>query len=69
MLNCELADVIEIAFYSQWDMVTINLHYAGALLNPYLLHDKELANNSNSLTGCKTVLQKLCPPETYPNVV
>jgi hypothetical protein len=46
-----------------------NLHYAGALLNPYLLHNKELADDSNSLTTCKRVLQKLCPLETYPDAL
>jgi hypothetical protein len=50
-------------------MVRTDLHYAGALLNPYLLHNKELADNSDSLTMCKRVLQKLCPLKTYPNVV
>jgi hypothetical protein len=50
-------------------MVKIDLHYAGALLNPYLLHDKELAVDSDSLIACKKVLRKLCSPETYPDVV
>ena len=50
-------------------MVKIDLYYKNALLNPYLLHDKEFADDSNSLTICKRALQKLCPPKTYPNVV
>jgi hypothetical protein len=50
-------------------MVKIDLHYVGVLMNPYLFHDKELADNNNSLIACKRVLQKLCPPETYPNLV
>jgi hypothetical protein len=50
-------------------MVKTDLHYVGALVNPYLLHDKDLANDSNSLIACKKVFQKLCPPETYPDVV
>jgi hypothetical protein len=48
-------------------MVKTNLHYAGTLLNPYLLHNNELADDS--LMACKRVLQKLCPSETYPNIV
>jgi hypothetical protein len=64
-----MADPMEDAFYNRWTMVKIDLHYAGALLNPYLLYDKELADNSDSLIACKKVLQKLCSPETYPDVV
>jgi hypothetical protein len=69
MLDCNLADAMEDAFYSQWEMVKTNLHYAGALLNPYLLYNKELADNSDSLTSGKRVFQKLCSLETYSNVV
>ena len=50
-------------------MVKTDLYYAGALLNPYLLYGKELVDDSDSLIACKKVLQKLCFPETYPNVV
>jgi hypothetical protein len=50
-------------------MVRIDLHYVGALLKPYLLHDKELADDSDSLIACKRALQKLCPLETYLDIV
>jgi hypothetical protein len=50
-------------------MVKTDLHYAGALLKPYLLHDKELTDDSNSLISYKRVLRKLCFPETYPDIV
>jgi hypothetical protein len=50
-------------------MVKIDLHYAGALLNPYLLYGKELADDNDSLSACKRVLRKLCSPETSPDVV
>jgi hypothetical protein len=50
-------------------MVKTYLHYAGALLNPYLLHNKELADDNDSLTTYKRVLQKICFPETYPDIV
>jgi hypothetical protein len=60
---------MEDAFYSRWDMVTTDLYYAGAFLNPYLFYNKELADDIDSLSMCKRVLQKLCPLETYPDVV
>jgi hypothetical protein len=68
-LDYDMANAMEDAFYNRWTMVKTNLHYSGALLNPYLLHDKELADDSYSPIECKRVLQKLCPPETYPDVV
>ena len=64
-----MANPMEDAFYNCWTMVRTYLHYAGALLNPFLLHDKEFADDSNSLIACKKVLQKLCSPETYPDIV
>jgi hypothetical protein len=69
MLDCNLAEAIEVAFYSQWNMVTTNSLYVGAFLNPYLLHNKEMADDRNSLIVCKRVLQKLCPPKPYLDVV
>jgi hypothetical protein len=68
-LDHDMAAPMEDAFYNRWTMVKADLHSAGALLNPYLLHDKELADDSDSLTAYKRVLQKLCSPETYPDVV
>jgi hypothetical protein len=38
-------------------------------MNPYLLHNKELVDDSNSLTAYKRVLQKLCPTKAYLDVV
>jgi hypothetical protein len=64
-----MADAMEDAFYNHWRMVKTDLYYVGALLNPYLLHDKELADDNDSLIACKKVLQKLCPLETYSDVV
>jgi hypothetical protein len=71
-LDHDMADPMEDAFYNCWTMVLTmktDLHYAGALLNPYLLHDKELADDSDSLIAYKRVLQKLCSLEMYPDVV
>jgi hypothetical protein len=68
-LDHDMVGPMEDAFYNYWTMVKIDLHYASALLNPYLLHDKELADDSDSLIACKRMLRKLYSPETYPNVV
>ena len=68
-LDSDLADIAEDEFYARKQMITTDLHSAGALLNPYLLHDKELADDPDVITACKRVLRKLCTPETYPDVV
>jgi len=47
----------------------MDLHDAGALLNLYLLHDKELADDLDATTTCKRMFERLCSPETYPDVV
>jgi hypothetical protein len=64
-----MADPMEDAFYNRWTMVKLDLHYADALLNPYLLHNKELTDDSDSFMACKRVLRKLCFPEMYLEVV
>jgi len=50
-------------------MVETNLYYIGALLNPYLLHDKELAHNLEATKRCKCVLMQICKPKEYANVM
>lgn len=68
-LDSDLADVAENDFYTRKRMITTDLHSAGALLNPYLLRDKDLADDPDAITACKRVLRKLCSPEAYPDVV
>ena len=68
-LDHDMVDPMENAFYNCQTIVKTNLHYEGTQLNLYLLHDKELADDSNSLIACKRVLQKLCFPETYLDLV
>ena len=68
-LDKDLAAIAREDFYARKRMMTTDLHCAGALLNPYLLHDKELADDQDVTTACKRVLQRLCTPETYPDVV
>jgi hypothetical protein len=54
-LDHDMAAAMEDAFYNRWTMVKTDLHSAGALLNPYLLYDKELADDNNRLTACSIV--------------
>jgi len=44
-LVLDIAKLLKKAFKAQRAMVKTILHYAKALLNPYLLHDKELVDN------------------------
>ena len=55
-LDHNMANPMEDAFYNYWTMVKTNLHYASALLNLYLFHDKELVDDNDSLITCKKVL-------------
>ena len=68
-LDRDLADIVEKEFFARKRMITMDLHSAGALLNPYLFHDEELADDPDIIMACKRVLRKLCSPETYPDVV
>ena len=68
-LDHDMANARENVFSNCWTMVRIDLHYVGALLKLYLLHDKELTDDNDSFITCKSTLQKLCPLETYPDVV
>ena len=68
-LDSDFADLAERQFYARKQMISTDLHSAGALLNPYLLHDKELGDDSDVVTACKRVLRNLYTPETYPDVV
>ena len=68
-LDSDFADLAERQFYAWKQMISTDLHSAGALLNPYLLHDEELGDDSDVVTACKRVLRNLCTPETYPDVV
>lgn len=68
-INDEETIDVEKHFRERWALVKTDLHDAGALLNPYLLHDKELADDLDAITACKSVLGRLCSPKTYPDVV
>ncbi len=57
------------AFHVRRKMVDNDLQSAAALLNPYLLHDKELADDADAMSACKRVLEKICKPDEYAAVV
>jgi hypothetical protein len=51
-----LVDVINDQFYQRWKMLTINLHYARALLNPYLLDEIHLHDDVDAKEVLNIVL-------------
>jgi hypothetical protein len=52
--------------FNKWkEMVTMDLHYTGALLNPYLSDKKTLAEDNEANHALKRVFKKLCLPENY----
>ena len=68
-LDLDQAIPLEESFVKRRQMGGTNLHYAGALLNPYLLHNKELADDQNATERCKEVLTKICDRKEYAKVV
>ena len=68
-LDPQKAEALEKSYWERRNMVETDLHYAGALLNPYLLHDKELADDLDATEKCKRVLMKICKPREYADVV
>jgi len=45
ILDLQLAKTLKKVFKKRRKMVETNLHYVGALLNPYLLYDEKLADD------------------------
>ena len=68
-LALELADQAKQDFHYHCDMMRTDLYHVGALLNPYLLHNKELANDGNGIIACKQVFWRLALEEKYSLVV
>ncbi len=62
-LPSNLVNLIENWFYQRWKMLMTNLHYAMALLNPYLLGEVCLHGDANAKEALKRVLWKIaCIP-------
>ena len=43
----------------RWEMMIIDLHYAGALLNPFLMNIMETQNNCIAKHALNKIMQKL----------
>jgi len=56
-LGLQLAKPLKKAFKKRQKMVETNLHYVRVLLNPYLLHNKKIANDQKATNTYKRVLQ------------
>jgi hypothetical protein len=54
-----LVEPFEVALRNKEALVASDLHYAGALLNPYLIKDMELCDDQNAMAGLMRVFQRL----------
>ena len=68
-LDADSAKSLQEACKNRKKMVKNDLHYVGALLNPYLLNDPQITDNQDAMASCKNVLEKLCKPMDYADTV
>ena len=61
-LTPAIAEEIEENFMKQWDMMLTDLHYAGAMLNPYLRGHMELQQNGEAKRALNRVFRRLSNP-------
>jgi hypothetical protein len=61
-LPASMAARLEAQFVQQWDMMITDLHYVGALLNPFLMNIMEIQNNGTAKHALNRVVQKLSGP-------
>jgi hypothetical protein len=54
-----LVEPLEVALRNREALVASDLHYAGALLNPYLIKDMELRDDQNAMAGLMRVFERL----------
>jgi hypothetical protein len=60
-LPLKLASSVESQFQRRWrDMMKTDLHYVGALFNPYFLGNNMIRDNVNAKEGIKWVLYGRC---------
>jgi hypothetical protein len=59
-LPARMAMMLEENFTKKWDMMLIDLHYVGVLLNPYLKDVLEIQENSDTKRALNKVVHKLC---------
>jgi hypothetical protein len=53
---------LEAQFMQRWDMMLTDLHYASALLNPFLMNVMEIQINGTAKRALNRVMQKLSSP-------
>jgi hypothetical protein len=61
-LLAPMAGHLEAQFMRRWNMMFTDLHYVGALLNPFLMNVMEIQNNGIANCALNRVLQKLSGP-------
>ena len=61
-LTPAIAEEIEENFMKRWDMMLTDLHYAGAMLNPYLRGYMELQQNGKAKRALNRVFRRLSNP-------
>ena len=61
-LTLAIAEEIEENFMKRWDMTLTDLHYAGAMLNPYLRRHMELQQNGEAKRALNRVFRRLSNP-------
>jgi hypothetical protein len=59
-LPARIATTLEENFTKRWDMMVTDVHYAGALLNPYLKDVLEIQGNGDAKHALNRVVLKLC---------
>jgi hypothetical protein len=59
-LPARIATTLEENFTKRWDMMLMDLHYAGALLNAYLKDVLEIQENGDTKHALNRVMYKLC---------
>jgi len=62
-LPSSLVDVIENQFYQRWRMLMIDIHYVGALLNPYFLVKVRMHDDANVKEMSNKIVQKQLIPQ------
>lgn len=58
----EIANHLESSFMARWKKMRTDLHYAAALLNPYLASNREIQNDGEAKRALNRVVRKLCGP-------
>jgi hypothetical protein len=61
-LPASMAARLEAQFMNRWDIMLTDLHYTGALLNPFLMNVMEIQNNGTAKRALNRVMQKLSIP-------